>query len=139
MAIKYVTVNENSSIFHDQTTGITVLKGQVKKLNEYQQNSRRIQNALSSGHLVVVTDPEKLPKEGEDMKKLNEAEKVDILKNKFESMYKAGLGTQKFVQNFSLEELKEIASEYDIEAEEKDTKATLVEAILKELSTSNSK
>lgn len=126
MAEKYVTINERSSIFHDQTTGITILKGQVVKLNDFQLNSRRIRNALASGHLVYAPD-ENIPKE------VNKEEKAKALQDKFISMYKGGSSKSKFVQNFSLEDLKTISELYDIVPDKDDTKDILVEAILKEM------
>lgn len=128
MATRFVTVNENANIFHDQTTGITIIKGQKKELNEYQLNTKRIRAALASGHLVYATaDEDPIPT-------ISKEEKTAALVKKISGLYKAGTDPKKIEKQFSLEDLKDIATNFEITPEDGDTKATLVEAIIEELS-----
>lgn len=125
---RLVTVNENANIFHDQTTGITIIKGEKKELNDYQLNTKRIRAALASGHLVYATE------ENDPIPTISKEEKTKALVKKIQALYKAGTDPKKIEKQFSLEDLKDIATSFDITPEDDDTKATLVEAILEEIS-----
>lgn len=128
MSKTYVTTSEKASIFHDQTTGITVLKGEIKELNEHQLNSKRIKAALSSGHLVY-TKPE--VKDNPSLQAIRE-EEVKTLNDKFIKLYKKGTDNNKLVKQFSLEDLKDICKLHDITPEDGDTAMDLVESLVQE-------
>lgn len=128
MATK-VKLGSKANIFHDLSTGITIRKGQVKELNAYQLNSKRIKSALNSGHLIYTND---------EADKINkEDERVATLKaysSKLEDLYIKGVDASKASNAFTLDQLKMVAlEEYGIEAEKEDTKITLVEAIFEEI------
>lgn len=128
MANRFVTVNDNANIFHDQTTGITIVKGEKKELNDYQLNTKRIRAALQSGHLVYATaDEDPIPT-------ISKEEKTATLVKKIQALYKAGTDPKKIEKQFSLEDLKDIATSFEITPEDDDTKSTLVEAIIDEIS-----
>ena len=48
-----VKVGSKAYIFHDQSTGITIKKGEIKELTPQQYNSKRIRSAINGGHLVI--------------------------------------------------------------------------------------
>lgn len=128
MATK-VTLGPKANVFHDLSTGITIRKGQVKELNAYQLNSKRIKSALNSGHLIYTND--------EANKATKEEEKTATVKacsSKLEELFLKGVEVSKASNAFTLDQLKVVAlEEYGIEAEKEDTKITLVEAIFEEI------
>lgn len=128
MATK-VTLGPKANVFHDLSTGITIRKGQVKELNAYQLNSKRIKSALNSGHLIYTND--------EASKATKEEEKADSVKkfsSKLEDLFSKGVDVSKASNAFTLDQLKMVAlEEYGIEAEKGDDKITLVEAIFEEI------
>lgn len=124
-----VKLGPKANVFHDLSTGITIRKGQVKELNAYQLNSKRIKSALNSGHLVYTNDEaDKLNKEDE------KAATLKAYSSKLEDLYIKGVDASKASNAFTLDQLKMVAlEEYGIEAEKEDTKITLVEAIFEEI------
>lgn len=126
---RYVTLGENAQVFHDQTTGITIVKGQVKELSLGQISKKKIKMALSGGHLAYCEAPSK-----DDAKK-DLAPKLDkeALKEKFEKLYLEGLESIKTKDAFTLAELKALAEIYEIEVEADDTKQTITDAIYETL------
>ena len=124
---KFVTVSENANIFHDPFSGLTIAKGEVKELALSQLASKRVRTALASGHLVYA---EPTLKEGE--KKIEPT--VEELESKFLELASTEEGKAKLVKSFNLDQLKVLATHYGFELEATDTKASLVESILSELS-----
>ena len=49
-----VKVGSKAYIFHDQSTGITIKKGEIKELTPQQYNSKRIRSAINGGHFVIT-------------------------------------------------------------------------------------
>ena len=49
-----VTVGAKAYSFHDQSTGITICRGEEKELSARQYRTKKIQMALNSGHLRLV-------------------------------------------------------------------------------------
>lgn len=135
MADKYVTTGEKANIFHDQATGITVVKGDILRLNPNQLNSRRVKQAIASGHLVYTT-----PKDGETKSESTIDESV-VKKNKdlFVNMYKSGSTIAKLEKAFSIDVLKNIANLYNLKPEDNDTKQDIVKAIIEEISNEGKK
>lgn len=131
MANITVQLGEKASIFHDMKTGLTITKGQTVELNLQQQMNPKIKAALGGGHLVRV---EGLPKEvqKEEIKYNPEEDKA-----KFIDLFNQGLDIKKLSNNFNLTQLKGIAELFEIEVEEDDTKASIVEAIVGELAPAN--
>lgn len=129
MANITVQLGENASVFHDMKSGLTITKGQVVELNLQQQMNPKIKAALGGGHLVRVIGLPKEVKEIEKEVKYNpEEDKV-----KFVDLFNQGLDIKKLSNNFNLIQLKGIAELFEIEVEEDDTKASIVEAIVGEL------
>lgn len=126
---KFVTISENANIFHDPFSGVTIAKGEVKELALSQLASKRVRTALASGHLVYA-EPEPPVKEGE--KKVEPT--VEELESKFLELASTEEGKAKLVKSFNLDQLKALATHYGFELEATDTKASLVESILSELS-----
>lgn len=118
-----VKLNEKAGIFYDPTTGICIRKGQVVELSSTQMLAPRIARALRGGHLVTAIESTK------EVTPLSGAE----LREKFESLYNQGMTVSKVSKNFSMEELKSIAQEFNLEADANDTKKTLTEAVFEEL------
>ncbi|MEG1415648.1 MAG: hypothetical protein RSC49_03490 [Clostridium sp.] len=128
MENKLVTVGEKANIFHDQTTGITVCKGEIVELSPRQLLSKRVRVALNSGHLVYTTRPME-----EEKSKMDKDATVKLLTSKYEALHNSGKDSSKISQAFTLDELKMIAEGYSLEVEDDDTKATISEAICAEL------
>lgn len=127
MANITVQLGENASVFHDMKTGLTITKGQVVELNLAQQMNPKIKAALGGGHLVRVIG---LPKE---VKKEEVKYNPEEDKEKFIELFNQGLDIKKLANNFNLAQLKGVAELFEIEVEEDDTKASIVEAIVSEL------
>ena len=130
MANITVQLGENASVFHDMKTGLTITKGQTVELNLQQQMNPKIKAALGGGHLVRVVG---LPKEVKE--EVNHNPEED--KAKFIDLFNQGLDIKKLSNNFNLTQLKGIAELFEIEVEEDDTKASIVEAIVGELAPAN--
>ena len=131
MANITVQLGEKASVFHDMKTGLTITKGQTVELNLQQQMNPKIKAALGAGRLVRVVG---LPKEvqKEEIKYNPEEDKA-----KFIDLFNQGLDIKKLSNNFNLTQLKGIAELFEIEVEEDDTKASIVEAIVGELAPAN--
>lgn len=118
-----VTTGKNASIFHDQSTGITVKKGEVVTLTNAQYQSRRVKAALNGGHLVIAVD---------GITNTEPKYSVEERTNTIKDMVKNGIDVKKIKKAFTMQELSDIASSMDIEVESGDTKDTLVQAIVEE-------
>lgn len=116
-----ITLGPNAYSFHDQSTGITLAKGEVKTITPAQFSNRRIRKAINSGHLQIVMDV-KEPKKYTD-------KEIERLNTKLKKFFDKGVEPAKTVKSFSLEELNLIAKFNDIEPDNDDTNITLVEAI----------
>ena len=61
--MKYkVTTGPNAYSFYDQSTGINIIRGEVKELTGAQYRTKRIQMAINTGHLVMVPDGARVDK-----------------------------------------------------------------------------
>lgn len=137
---KYVKLNPKSSIFFDQASKIKVISGEVVELTESQYQLRVIKAALHNGYLQNATE-EEFKKAGQKKAAALKEEKepvkapinVEELQAKFKALVEEGKEAGEIKEKFNTEELKALAESYDIQPEEGDTKATLVEAILEEL------
>lgn len=117
-----VKVGDKAFSFHDQYTGVTVVKGEVVELNANQASSKRILQAINSGHLVRV-NTEVTPKK-------EEAKRLEDLKTKFQALYNDGKTKDKLASAFTQDELRTLALGYDLEVEDKDTKIDITSAII---------
>jgi hypothetical protein len=128
MATK-VTVGANALSFHDQSTGITIAKGEVKELNSNQARNRRIMRALNSGHLQYVT-------ETKEVKKYSKSD-IEKLLTRLNKQYEKGIEPAKAAKTYTLEEATLMAKSLDIEIEEGDTVADIIEVICQEFGKGN--
>lgn len=80
-----VTVGAKAYSFHDQSTGITICRGEEKELSARQYRTKKIQMALNSGHLRLVLDKKAVDKySNDDIDKLEKK-----LKAQFEKVWKS--------------------------------------------------
>ena len=126
---KTIMLGENAKSFYDASTGIFIGRGETKELTVRQYTSPKIKKAITNGHLVVVTGS--VPEIEDD--------KSEDLKAKFDTLVNQGMEVNKISKAFSLKEMKVVAGQYDIEAEDGDTVDSLVEAILDQIEGSNTK
>lgn len=134
MANKYVKVGAKANIFHDQSTGITVCKGEIVELNQAQLVSKRVRAALAAGHLEYAN-----PELEKDLLKEEKAEKLPELSKRFHDMYKSGKDSKKASEAFTLAELKQLAEASEIEIDDNDTKATIAQALYEDIEESEEK
>lgn len=119
-----VTVGAKAYSFHDQSTGITIARGEERELTLRQLGSKKIQMALNSGHLRMIADKNKVEKySASDLAKLEE---------KLTAQFEKGMEVAKIAKAYTLEELTLIAARHEIVAEKNDTPVTLVQALLEE-------
>lgn len=126
---KTIMLGENAQSFYDASTGIFIGRGETKELTVRQYTSPKIKKALTNGHLVIVTGS--VPEIEDD--------KSEDLKAKFDTLVNQGMEVNKISKAFSLKEMKVVAGQYDIEAEDGDTVDSLVEAIIDQIEGSNTK
>lgn len=126
-----VTVGPRAYSFHDQSTGITVCRGEDKELSRRQFRAPKIQKAIASGHLIIIADKSEIEKYSEaDIEKLNK---------RLNAQFKKGMTLEKLAKGYSLEELKLVAGLHEIVAEKNDTVETLIQALLEEFESSSLK
>lgn len=112
-------------MFYDPSTGLTLTQGETVEISDSQVlASSALNRAIQGGHLVLEQAPEA---EDEEPQKSDED-----LKGILEDLLKAG-ETKKAKKQFSLDVLKRIAALYNLEADENDTKDTLLQAIQSEI------
>lgn len=119
-----VTVGAKAYSFHDQSTGITIARGEERELTLRQFGSKKIQMALNSGHLRMIADKNKVEKYS--------ASDLDKLEKKLNAQFEKGMEVAKIAKAYTLEELTLIAARHEIVAEKNDTPVTLVQALLEE-------
>lgn len=120
---KTVMLGESAQSFYDASTGIFIGRKETKELTVRQYTSPKIKKALTNGHLIFVTGS--IPELNED--------KAEDLKAKFDTLLNQGMEPGKIAKAFTFDEMKVIANQYDIEAEDTDTVDSLVEAILNQV------
>ena len=119
-----VTVGAKAYSFHDQSTGITIARGEERELTLRQFGSKKIQMALNSGHLRMIADKNKIEKYSSNG--------LDKLEKKLTAQFEKGMEVAKIAKAYTLEELTLIAARHEIVAEKNDTPVTLVQALLEE-------
>ena len=119
-----VTVGAKAYSFHDQSTGITIARGEEREPTLRQFGSKKIQMALNSGHLRMIADKNKVEKYS--------ANDLDKLEKKLTAQFEKGMEVAKIAKAYTLEELTLIAARHEIVAEKNDTPVTLVQALLEE-------
>lgn len=125
MANYIVTVGPKAYSFHDQSTGITIARGQEKELNSRQWASRKIQKALASGHLVLL--PTKA-----NLEAISEKD-VEKMYERIQAQFKQGMEITKVAKGYNMEQAKALAKKFNLEPDPTDTVETLIQAIFEEL------
>lgn len=121
--MKYqVTTGPNAYSFYDQSTGINIIRGEVKELIGAQYRTKRIQMAINSGHLVMVQEGAKVNKYDEKA--------IDRLYKKMKKQQSNGMEISKIAKAYSLEEAKLVAKSKGVEYDEKDTVQSILEVLL---------
>lgn len=123
-----IKVGSKAYIFHDQSTGITIKKGDVVELSAAQMNSKRVRSAINGGHLVITTDDIEKKSSG-----VKEEYSIEELSKKFYQMYKSGMTVDKLTKAFNLDTLKVLANAADIEVTDDDTKLSIVQALIEDI------
>lgn len=124
-----VTVGPRAYSFHDQSTDITVCKGEDKELSRRQYRTPKIQKAIAAGHLIIVADKS-------DIEKYSESD-IEKLDKRLNAQFKKGMTLEKLSKGYYLEELKLVANLHEIVAEKDDTVETLLQALLEEFESSS--
>lgn len=124
-----VTVGPRAYSFHDQSTGITVCKGEDKELTRRQYRSPKIQKAIAAGHLIIIADKS-------EIEKYSEAD-IEKLDKRLTAQFKKGMILEKLSKAYSFEELKLVAGLHEIVADKDDTVETLLQALLEEFESSS--
>lgn len=86
-----VTVGAKAYSFHDQSTGITICRGEEKELSARQYRTKKIQMALNSGHLRLVLDKKATDKYSND--------DIDKLEKKLNAQFEKGMEIKKNCQS----------------------------------------
>ena len=121
---KYISLGPKANGFFDQTTGLTIARGEKVEVNENQLRSRRISMALNSGHLIFVQPDQKVEKEKEvDINKLDE---------KLKKQYEKGLTVDKMSKDINMDQAKALADIHEIEIAEGDTVKDIISAIVED-------
>lgn len=125
-----VTLGPNAYSFNDQSTGLSISRGEIKELTARQANTPRVKRALSQGHLQLVMDPKEAKKYSK--------EDIEKLIHKLKSQHAKGMEVAKVAKGYSLEEIKLIAEEFGYTVDKDDTATTLLTSIFEEFESSDS-
>jgi hypothetical protein len=121
---KFITLGPKANGFFDQTTGITIARGEKVEINDRQLRSRRIAMALNSGHLIFAQPDQEVKKEKEtDLQKLDK---------KLKAQYEKGVTMDKMSKDITIDQAKALAETHEIEVDEGDTVKDIIEAIIED-------
>ena len=121
---KFITLGPKANGFFDQTTGITIARGEKVEINDRQLRSRRIAMALNSGHLIFAQPDQEVKKEKEtDLQKLDK---------KLKAQYEKGVTLDKMSKDITMDQAKALAEIHEIEVAEGDTVKDIIEAIIED-------
>lgn len=121
---KFITLGPKANGFFDQTTGITIARGEKVEINDRQMRSRRIAMALNSGHLIFAQPDQEVKKEKEtDLQKLDK---------KLKAQYEKGVTLDKMSKDITMDQAKALAETHEIEVAEGDTVKDIIEAIVED-------
>jgi predicted RNA-binding protein with TRAM domain len=121
---KFISLGPKANGFFDQTTGLTIARGEKIEVNDRQLRSRRIAMALNQGHLIFVQPDQKIDKEKE----------VDIqkLEKKLKAQYEKGVTLDKMIKDITMDQAKALADAHEIEIAEGDTVKDIIEAVVED-------
>ena len=121
---KFISLGPKANGFFDQTTGLTIARGEKVEVNDRQLRSRRIAMALNQGHLIFVQPDQKVDKEKEtDLQKLDK---------KLKAQYEKGVTLDKMSKDITMDQAKALAETHEIEIAEGDTVKDIIEAIVED-------
>lgn len=121
---KFITLGPKANGFFDQTTGITIARGEKVEINDRQLRSRRIAMALNSGHLIFAQPDQEVKKEKEtDLQKLDK---------KLKAQYEKGVTLDKMSKDITMDQAKALAEIHEIEVAEGDTVKDIIEAVIED-------
>lgn len=130
MANIKVTLGERAYSFSDQATGIFLARGEVKELTPRQYSTKRIQRAISQGHLRLVLEAV------DKVKKYSEKD-IEKLTKRLQTAHGKGQEPAKVAKAFSFEELKLVAEKLGFEVAEDDTVESLIKTIFEDFEDGN--
>lgn len=126
-----VTCGQKAYSFHDQSTGITICKGEEKELTPRQFRTPKIQRAIASGHLIIISDKSEIERYSE-----SDIEKLD---KRLMAQFKKGMTLEKLQKAYSFQEIKLIANNHEIKLEPDDTIETVLQALYEDFEEENGK
>lgn len=121
---KYISLGPKANGFFDQTTGLTIARGEKVEVNERQLRSRRISMALNSGYLVYVQPDQ-------EVKKLSEVE-VNKLDKKLKAQFEKGITLDKMTKDLTMDQAKAIADLHEIEVAPEDTVKDIIATVIED-------
>lgn len=121
---KFIALGEKANGFFDQTTGITIARGEKLEVDERQLRSRRISMALNSGHLIIVQPDQ-------EVSKVTESD-IQKLEKKLKAQFTKGVTVDKMIKDITLEQAKALADEHDLEVTEEDTVKSIITAVIED-------
>lgn len=121
---KFISLGPKANGFFDQTTGLTIARGEKVEVNDRQLRSRRIAMALNQGHLIYVQPDQKVEKEKE-----TDIQKID---KKLKAQYEKGVTLDKMIKDISMDQAKALADIHEIEVAEGDTVKDIIEAVVED-------
>jgi hypothetical protein len=121
---KFISLGPKANGFFDQTTGLTIARGEKVEVNDRQLRSRRIAMALNQGHLIFVQPDQKVDKEKET--------DIQKLEKKLKAQYEKGVTLDKMTKDITMDQAKALADAHEIEVAEGDTVKDIIEAIVED-------
>ena len=121
---KFIALGPKANGFFDQTTGLTIARGEKVEVNERQLRSRRIAMALNQGHLIYVQPDQKIEKDKE-----TDIQKID---KKLKAQYEKGVTLDKMAKDITMDQAKVLADLHEIEVAEGDNVKDIIEAIIED-------
>ncbi len=121
---KFISLGPKANGFFDQTTGLTIARGEKVEVNDRQLRSRRIAMALNQGHLIFVQPDQKVEKEKE-----MDIQKID---KKLKAQYEKGVTLDKMIKDISMDQAKALADIHEIDIAEGDTVKDIIEAVVED-------
>lgn len=125
----FVTVGPKAYSFYDQSTGINVIRGEVKELTAAQYRTKRVQMALNSGHLIMVQNQD-------NVKKYTDAD-IDKLFAKMKKQLAKGMEISKIAKGYTLQEAQLVAKKNNVSYDNTDTVSSILTVLLSETEEEN--
>lgn len=119
-----VQLGPNAYSFNDQSTGISIVRGEIRELTPRQYNTMRVQKAIRSGHLALVM-------EAKEAKKYSQAD-IKKLTKKMRAQHEKGMESSKVAKGYTFEEVSLVAKDLGFNIEANDTLEGLLNTIFEE-------